>query len=40
MGEIRTQRLTAPVKAGEVVIADVLGLGSDVIVTKTVGVRE
>lgn len=37
MGEIRRQKLAAPVKAGQVVIADVLGLGSDVIVTKTVG---
>ena len=36
MAEIRKQRLTAPVKAGQIVIQDVLGLGSDVIVTKTV----
>ena len=37
MAEIRKQRLTAPVKAGQIVIQDVLGLGSDVIVTKAVG---
>ena len=36
MGEIKKIRLTAPVKEGDVVIADVLGLGSDVIITKTV----
>ncbi len=36
MDEIRKVRRTAPVYEGDVVIADVLGLGSDVIVTKTV----
>jgi CxxC motif-containing protein len=36
MQEIRRQKLTAPVTAGQVVISDVLGLGSNVIVTKTV----
>lgn len=36
MAEIRKQKLTAPVKAGEVVIENVLGLGSNVIVTKSV----
>ena len=34
MAEINRQTLTAPVHIGDVVIADVLGLGSDVIVTK------
>ena len=34
MREINRVRLTAPVRIGDVVIADVLGLGSDVIVTK------
>lgn len=37
MGEIRRQKLAAPVRAGEIVIENVLGLGSDVIVTKDVG---
>lgn len=36
MAEIRRIRRTAPVHEGDVVIPDVLGLGSDVIVTKTV----
>ncbi len=36
MAEIRKVCLTAPVQAGDVVISDVLGLGSDVILTKTV----
>lgn len=36
MEEIRRQKLNAPVKAGQVVIKNVLSLGSDVIVTKTV----
>ena len=34
MAEIKKQKLTAPVKAGQVVIENVLGLGSNVIVTK------
>lgn len=36
MDEINRQTLTAPVRIGDVVIADVLGLGSDVIVTKNI----
>ena len=36
MAEIRKISLEAPVHAGTVVIEDVLGLGSDVIVTKNV----
>jgi len=34
--EIRKTRLRAPVRAGQVVIADVLGLGSDVVATRQV----
>ncbi len=37
MAEIRKARLTAPVQMGDVVIKDVLGLGSDVIATKHIG---
>ena len=36
MAEIRKVTLSAPVEAGTIAIADVLGLGSDVIITKTV----
>ena len=36
MDEINRQTLTAPVRIGDVVIANVLGLGSDVIVTKNI----
>ena len=36
MDEIRKCRLTAPVKAGTVVIKGILGLDADVIVTKNV----
>ena len=36
MAEINRQVLAAPVKIGDVVIHDVLGLGSDVIVTKNI----
>lgn len=36
MAEIRRYKVTAPVKAGTVVIHNLFGLGSDVIVTKTV----
>ena len=36
MDAIRAKRLRAPVKIGDVVIADVCGTGSDVIVTKTI----
>ncbi len=39
MAEIKKVRLTAPVQEGDVVISHVLGLDSDVIATKTVGVR-
>ena len=36
MAEINKQTLTAPVHIGDVVIENVLGLGSDVIVTKNI----
>ena len=36
MNEIRKVKRTAPVHEGEVVIENVLGLGSNVIVTRTV----
>lgn len=36
MAEIRRVKLQAPVSAGTVVLRDVCGLGSDVILTKTV----
>lgn len=36
MAEIKKQRLTAPVHRGQVVVENVLGLGSDVIATKSV----
>ena len=36
MAEIRAARLTAPVKAGTVVLGNVLGLGRDVIATKNI----
>ncbi len=36
MEEIRKIRLTAPVAAGTVLVPDILGTGSDLIVTKTV----
>ena len=36
MAEIRKVEVPAPVHEGDVVIADVLGLGVDVIVTKDV----
>lgn len=39
MQEIRKVRLQAPVRAGQVVIENVLGLGSDVIVTKCVAAQ-
>ena len=35
MDEINKADLVAPVHIGQVVIADVCGLGSDVVVTKT-----
>lgn len=34
MAEIRKVRLKAPVRAGDIVIPNILGLGSDVIATK------
>ena len=37
MREINRQTVKAPVHIGETVLKDVLGLGSDVIVTKNVG---
>ena len=40
MALIRRYKATAPVKAGTVVIRDLFGLGSDVIVTKTVMLAE
>lgn len=40
MAEIRKVTLTAPVQAGDVVIENVLGLRSDVIVTKHVPAKE
>jgi len=36
MAEIKKQTLTAPTRIGQVVIANVLGLNSDVIVTKNI----
>ena len=36
MAEIRRQTLKAPVRIGDVVIENVLGLGSDVVITKNV----
>ena len=39
MEEIRKATVSAPVKIGDVVIADVLGLGVDVVATRNVGVK-
>ncbi len=39
MTEIKQARLQAPVSIGQVAIANVLGLGSDVIVTKNVAAK-
>ena len=39
MEEIRRTAVSAPVKIGDVVIADVLGLGVDVVATRNVGVK-
>ena len=36
MDEIRKLRVKAPVKAGTILVADILGTGSDVVVTKNV----
>lgn len=36
--ELRKVRLTAPVSIGQIVIQNILGLGSDVIVTKSVDI--
>ena len=38
VAEIKKILIQAPVHIGQVVVADVLGLGSDVVVTKNVGV--
>lgn len=40
MDEIKKQRLDAPVQSGQMIIHDVLGLGSDVIATKCVAVKK
>jgi len=40
MAEVRKIVLAAPVKAGQVIIADILGLGADVIATKDVASAE
>ena len=40
MEEIKTVKVSAPVREGEIVISDVLGLGSDVMVTKTVELQQ
>ena len=37
MAEIKKVQVTAPVEEGQIVLYDVLGLGSDVMITKTVG---
>ena len=37
MERIRAMRVTAPVEAGDVIEENILGLGSDLIATKTVG---
>ena len=39
MEEIRKATVSAPVKIGDVVLADVLGLGVDVVATRNVGVK-
>lgn len=39
MAEIRKIRVKAPVKAGEVVVENVLGLGSNIIITKNVDAK-
>ena len=36
MAEIRKIKVTAPVSIGQIVLQDVLGTGSDVIITKNV----
>ena len=38
--ELRKIRLTAPVSIGQIVIQDILGLGSDVIITKNVDISD
>lgn len=40
MAEIRKIKMPAPVFIGEVVIENVLGLGADVVITKTVACEE
>ncbi|MBQ7797004.1 MAG: DUF1667 domain-containing protein [Firmicutes bacterium] len=39
MAEIRKASVKAPVQIGDVVIADVLGLGCDVVATRNVGIK-
>ena len=39
MEEIRKATVSAPVRIGDVLIADVLGLGVDVVATRNVGVK-
>ena len=39
MGEIRKLAVDAPVEAGTVLIENLLGLGTDLVVTKSVGLR-
>jgi len=38
--ELRKIRLTAPVSIGQIVIQDILGLGSDVIITKNIDISD
>ncbi|MBQ9565732.1 MAG: DUF1667 domain-containing protein [Synergistaceae bacterium] len=40
MGEIRKLAVDAPVEAGTVLIENLLGLGTDLVVTKAVGARK
>lgn len=39
MEVIRTITLSAPVSIGEVIVSNVLGLGSDVIATRNIGIK-
>lgn len=39
MEELRRARITAPVRAGDVVVADIAGTGVDLIATRTVAAR-
>ncbi|MEI8199856.1 MAG: DUF1667 domain-containing protein [Eubacteriales bacterium] len=40
IGELRKITLTAPVSIGQIVIPDILGLGCDVIITKSVDISD